>query len=180
MEECDICLTKIKKRYKNKHEQPKKHKYFSNLIINKYIVRNDEIDNFKDTFRSYCDKHKKKFDKFTVWVFCKLNDEKVDEVKVPNSLIREKRYKTSHDVVGMPLIFIGPCVDYLDSFYFDNEFFDERNIIFISDLKDITFFHYMEQPRSVLVRKIIKKHLEEQRGDLDYNWLPNCFRQINT
>ena len=43
MEECDICLTKIKKRYKNKHEQSKKYKIFSNLIIitliNKYIKK---------------------------------------------------------------------------------------------------------------------------------------------
>ena len=44
MEQCNICLTKIKKRIKNKHEQSKKHEHFSNLIINKYIVRNDEID----------------------------------------------------------------------------------------------------------------------------------------
>ena len=40
MEECDICLTKIKKRYRKKHKQTKKHKYFlSNLISNKYIVK---------------------------------------------------------------------------------------------------------------------------------------------
>ena len=95
-------------------------------------------------------------------------------------MIIEKRYKTSHDDVGMPLTLIGPCVDYLDRFYFHNDFFDEINIIFISDLKDITFFRYMQQPRSMLVSKLIRNYLEKQRGDLDYNWLPNCFRQINT
>ena len=47
MEECDICLTKIKKRNKNKHEQSKKHKYYSsNLILYKYIVRNLENEKF--------------------------------------------------------------------------------------------------------------------------------------
>ena len=67
MEECDICLTKIKKRNKNKHQQSKKHRYFlSNLIIKKYIVRNDEIDKFKDNLQSYYDKHKRKFIKFSV------------------------------------------------------------------------------------------------------------------
>ena len=35
MEECNICLTKIKQRNKNKHEQAEKQKYFSNLIIKK-------------------------------------------------------------------------------------------------------------------------------------------------
>ena len=47
MEECSICLSEIKNKNKKKHEQSKKHKYFSNLIINKYIVRNPEIDNCK-------------------------------------------------------------------------------------------------------------------------------------
>ena len=52
MEECDICLTKIKKRNKNKHQQSKKHKDFlTNLIINKYIVKNNEINSFKDIFK---------------------------------------------------------------------------------------------------------------------------------
>ena len=68
MEECDICLSKIRKRNKNKHEQSKKHKYFSNLIIDKYIIKNDKIDKFKDIIQSYCDKHEKKFDNFTVCV----------------------------------------------------------------------------------------------------------------
>ena len=48
MEECNICLTKIKKRNKDKYEQSKKFKYFSNLILNNYFVRNPEIDDFKD------------------------------------------------------------------------------------------------------------------------------------
>ena len=45
MEEYNICLTKIKKRNKNKHEQSKKHEYFSNLIINKYIVKKLKLIN---------------------------------------------------------------------------------------------------------------------------------------
>ena len=44
MEECNICLTKNKKRNKNKHEQSKKHKYFSSLIVNKYISRDPDVD----------------------------------------------------------------------------------------------------------------------------------------
>ena len=46
MEECNICLTKIKKRNKNRKEQSKEHKYFSNLIINKSIGRNRGNDKF--------------------------------------------------------------------------------------------------------------------------------------
>ena len=72
MEEYDICLTKIKKRNKNKHEKSTKHKYYhSNPIIKKYIVRNYENEKFKKTFQPYYDEHQKKFRDFTVWVICK-------------------------------------------------------------------------------------------------------------
>ena len=54
MIECDICLTKIKKQYRKKHEKMKKHNFFcSNLIINRYIVNKDVFDNLKDIFKSH-------------------------------------------------------------------------------------------------------------------------------
>ena len=54
MFECDICLARIKKRNKNKHEKSMKHKtYCSNLIINKYVVNKNEFDNFKDISKSH-------------------------------------------------------------------------------------------------------------------------------
>ena len=60
MYECDICLAKINKRNKNKHEQYKKHKFYcSNLIINKYIVNKDEFNNFEGIFESHYISRKK-------------------------------------------------------------------------------------------------------------------------
>ena len=68
MEECDTCLSKIKNKNKKKHCLTKKYKHFSNLIINKYIARNPEIDKFKDILQSYYDNHTKKIHHFTVCV----------------------------------------------------------------------------------------------------------------
>ena len=69
MYECSICLAKIKKRNKNKHEKSMKHRYFlSNMIVNKYIVKNNDINKFKDILQSYCNEHKKKFNEFTVTI----------------------------------------------------------------------------------------------------------------
>ena len=96
-------------------------------------------------------------------------------------MIIEKQYKTSHDDIGMPMILIGSCVDYIDTFCkFDNGFFDEIIMLFLSDLKDITFFHYMEHPRSMLCRKLEKNIFEENFKSFDYNWLPDCSGQMNT
>ena len=58
---------------------------------------------------------------------------------------------------------MGSCVDYLNSYYnFANDFCDEISIIFISNLRDISFFHYMKQPKSVLCRKFVKNFLKKK------------------
>ena len=57
MEEWNICLSKTKKRNKNEHEQSKKHKYFSNLITNKYIGKICEFYIFKDIIQPYYNNH---------------------------------------------------------------------------------------------------------------------------
>ena len=51
------------------------------------------------------------------------------------------------------------------------------NIMFISDLRDITLSHYMDQPSSMIFMKLERKFIEEDFGDFVYNWLPHCFRQ---
>ena len=54
-----------------KYEESKKHKTFSNLIINKYIVKNIEFYNLKDIIKPYYNNHKKKLDNLTVCVMWK-------------------------------------------------------------------------------------------------------------
>ena len=67
MYEYEICLAKIKKRNKNKHQKTMKHRYFlQNIIVNKYVVKNIDFNKFKDILQSYCDDHKKKFNKITI------------------------------------------------------------------------------------------------------------------
>ena len=78
------------------------------------------------------------------------------------------------------MILAGSCVDYIDIFYnFGNDFCGEKTIIFISDLEDISYFHYKEQPRSMLCRKLEKKFIEEENfEDHDYKGLPNCVKLL--
>ena len=109
MEDCDICLTKTKKRNKNRHQESKKHKYFlSNLIINNYIVRINEIDKFKDILQSYYDMHKKKFDRFavrTVWI---KENQIMCEVKLPNIVVMKEQWFVPRDIIRMPMNLIDP------------------------------------------------------------------------
>ena len=56
---------------------------------------------------------------------------------------------------------------------------DESVGIFLCDLKNMTFSHYIVQPKSMVCRKLVRNFIEEDFGDFDYNWLPNCVKHIN-
>ena len=175
MYECDICLAKIIKRNKNKHEKSMEHNYYcSNLIINKYIVNKNEFDNFKDIFKSHYVSHKKKFNNSGVLIVCKMNGEVSNKVKVPSSLIEEKKYSAFGKIVYFKCG-LRTCFEYIDDCFFIDDLYDEINIIFIFDFKDITFYHYMNQPKSMLSRKLILNLLQNQSGDYTHKWLPICF-----
>ena len=91
MEACDICLTRIKRRNRRKHKQSKKHKYYYlNLIINKYIVNNDEFDNFKDILKSHYVNHKKKCNSFSVLIVSKINGEIIDKTELSSHIVMKK------------------------------------------------------------------------------------------
>ena len=66
---CDLCNTIVQKRNKTKHNQTKKHEYYSNLILNRYVIKNVEVINFKDVFNPYFIIDTRKFNLFTVSIF---------------------------------------------------------------------------------------------------------------
>ena len=87
MYEFDICLAKIKKQNKNKHEKSMKHRYFlSNMIVNKYIVKTNDINKFKNFFLSYCGEHNKKFNEFTITIIWKKNDMVINKISIPRTV----------------------------------------------------------------------------------------------
>ena len=70
----------------------------------------------------------------------------------------------------------------LISIYFSNECSTKRipeiEIISISYPKDITQKHYLEQPKSMLFRKLTRKFHESSSQDFEYNWLPDSFKKL--
>ena len=66
---CELCITILLKRNKTKHNQTKKHKYYSNLILNRYVIKNVEVIKFKDVIKPYFIKHTKKKSVFSQFVF---------------------------------------------------------------------------------------------------------------
>ena len=103
-----------------------------------------------------------------------MNEKVIDEIRLPSSLVLEKKYTAFGKMLDGECG-IKPCYDYIDDYFFINNLYDEVIIIFISDFKDITFYHYMNLPKSMLSRKPIIIFLQNQSGDYTHKWLPNCF-----
>ena len=182
MYECDICLAKIKKRNKNKHEKSLRHRYFlSNNIVNKYIVKKDDIDKFKDILQSYCDEHKKKFNEFTVMIIWKKSGMIINKVSILRTITLQRTHMFKPDMVEIPIYIKVSERDFLeivDRNCVYNTISDEIDIIFISKFKEMTLQHYCEQARSMLCRKLERFYIEENEHDFEYNFLPNCFSHI--
>ena len=65
---CGLCNTILLERNKAKHNQAKKRKYLSNMILNRYVKKNVEVIKFKDIFNPYFIEHTKKLNLFTVCI----------------------------------------------------------------------------------------------------------------
>ena len=104
-----------------------------------------------------------------------------NKISVPSTITLEKPRLLKPSMIELPIaVRVSPIV-FLDTFDKNiNDEVVEINIKFISDFKDTTIFHYMDQPKSMIQRKLERDFIEEDFGDFDYNWLSKCFRHINT
>ena len=158
MYECDICPVNFEKRNKNKQEKSMKHRFLlSKMIVNKYIVKNIDINKFKGILLSYCDEPKKKFNEFTVTIIWKKNDMIIDKISIPRTITLQKTHVFKPRMFEIPIyvkVSEREFVDIVDRKCVYNKISDEIDIKFISKPKEMTLQHYMKQPRSMLCRKL--------------------------
>ena len=154
MYECEICPAKIKKRNKNKHEKSMKHRYFlSNKIVNKYIVKNNDIIKFKDILQSYCDEHKKKLNEFSVTIIWKKNDMIINKISIPRTITLQRTHMFKPDMFEIPIyvkVTEREFLDIVDRNCVYNTISDEIDIIFISKLRETTLQHYETTQNNVV------------------------------
>ena len=117
---------------------------------------------------------------FFLYVLCEKKEVLINKISVPSIITLEKPYLFEPSMIKLPIVIGVLPLDLLDEFDRNktNEL-DEINTILISDPKDMTFSHHMDQPKSMLCRKLVINFIEEDFGNFDYNWPPNCFRKIN-
>ena len=151
MYKCSICLAKIKKRNKNKHEKTMKHRYFlSKMIVNKYLVKNNDINKFKDILQSYYNEYKKKFNEFTVTILWKKNDMIKNKISIARTITSQGTHMLKPDMFEIPIyvkVSEREFQDIVDRNCVHNIISDEIDIILISELTEMTLQHHMKQPR---------------------------------
>ena len=135
--------------------------------------------------RSYYDEHKNKFNQCRIYVIWKKNDAIINKISVPCTITYLQTHMFKPIVEEMPF-YVKVSLNKLQNMIARgcrcNIMTDEINITFRSKLNDITISHYVEQPRSMLCRKLERNHIEEDDlppEDFDYKFLPECFRHIN-
>ena len=180
----ELCKTILSERDKTNHNQTKKHKYYSNLILNRYVIKNVEVSKIKDVFNPYSIEQTNKFKFFTVCVNLIFD---VDDYENPSKHkitvssyitynIQSEHYTTYTTKSASDFLYMVIVEIYL-SHKCSTKIIPEIGIVFISDLINITKEHYLEQPKSMICRKLIRRfHVSPQ--DFEYKWLPDSFKHL--
>ena len=97
-----------------------------------------------------------------------------------------KKISFALDVYGYPTIInetAGHFSNRIISSYLSHKFSSKRiqetEIVIISDLEDMTYHHYLEQPKSMLCRKLFGRFHESTQDeiyDFKYKWLSDSFK----
>ena len=158
----------------------------SNMIVKKYIVKNNGFNKYKDILQSYYDEHKKKFNRFIIRIIWRKNDMIINKISVPRTITLRRIDMFKPDKFEKPIYVEVSKREFQDIVQRNcacNIISNEIDIIFISKFNEMTLQNYMKQPRSILCRKLERNNIEEcdpppDDKDFDYNFLPYCFRHI--
>ena len=88
----------------------------------------------------------------------------INKISVPCTIAIQKTHMFKPIMVELPMnveVSSHEFLDIADRNCVYNIMTDEKNVIFISNFKHITFSQNMEQPRSMLRRKLAGNHTEE-------------------
>ena len=152
------------------------------MILNRHVIKNVKVSEFKDELNPYFIEHSRKFKFFTKNIFSILYNKEhppYEKKNVSNYVtynIESEHYST-HTTVPAP-DFLQRVIKIYLSHRCSPRKFPEVEIVFISDLKDITRQHYLELPKSMLCRKLIRRYHELTPLYFEYKWLPDSFKDL--
>ena len=148
---CDLCDKSIKIRYKNKHLNSQYHKSLTRSIICKYTVKNPSFFHMKDILKKYVDDYNKKFVLYIIICKWKLHfSDTIINIKsdrLCNIYIHSRKLR--------PYL-ISKIEDFEGSGYKFSHI-SEMNIEFISNMRNLTYEHYLQIPKPMIEWTLIRK-----------------------
>ena len=175
-------LKSCKREKQNKTQSKNTHKYYSNLILNRYVIKNVEVIKFKDVFIPYFTAHTRKFNFFTVCLSVRLveGESPLNHEGNVSSYVTYNFQSENYTVYTTEI-----AHDFLHrviSIHFSHKCSTKKipgiEIIFVSDPKDKTQKQYLEQPKSMLCGKFTRRFHESTSQDFGYNLLPDSFKNL--
>ena len=93
------------------------------------------------------------------------NDVLINKISVPSTNTLGKPHLLKLSLFELPIVVRISPLNFLNIFdrHINNEV-DQIIKLFISNLEDITLFNYMDQPKSLLCKKLLRNFIEEDWG----------------
>ena len=148
---CELCDRSLKIRSKKRHLNSQYHKSLTTSIISKYTVENPSFLHMKDILKYYVDDYNKKFVLYTI--ICKWKLHFSDTI---NNIKSDRLYNIHPDGWNLRRNLISK-IEYLENDEHKFSHISEMNIEFISNLRNMTYQHYLQIPKPMIEWTIIRK-----------------------
>ena len=148
---CELCDKSVRIKSKNRHINSANHKSLNRSIICKYTIENPSFLHIENIFKKYVDDYNKKFEFYLISCKGKLHfsdtiinmkSDRLYNIYIPRRKLRS--YLLSKIEV----------IETADSKF---SHISEMNIEFISNLRNITYHHYLQIPKPMIEWTIIRK-----------------------
>ena len=148
---CELCDKSIKIKSETRHLNSRYHKSLSESIISKYSVENPSFLHMQDILKKYVDDYNKKFVFYII--ICKWKLHFSDTI----INVKSNRLYIIHRPGWNLRSYLISKIEYLENKGHKFSHISEMNIVFISDLRNMTYRHYLQIPKSMLEWTMIKK-----------------------
>ena len=148
---CELREKSIKIRSKKKHLNSKNHKSLTKSIICKYTIENPSFLHIENILKNYVNDYNKKFEFYLISCKWKLHfSDTIINVK------SDRLYNIFHAGWNLGRYLISR-IEYFESNGLKFSHISELNIVFITDLRNMTYEYYLKIPKPMIEWAIIKK-----------------------
>ena len=146
---CDTCDRTIKLRSKKKHLNTNLHRTYSNCIRNRYYIKNPEFFQIENILNKHISDYLKRFEFFII--ICEW------KIVFEQTTISVKSDRYSIQVPWDLRRFLLEKISNFERMGYKFSNISDMKISFIALLRNMTYEHYLQRPKSILEWTLIKK-----------------------